>query len=117
MSEIESKSTPKVTVNPKLFWSRIHTLFDAWKKGGKSWGASPAQGASKEVKIVDALCFPYGAGDEEDDYAKSLMLQFHLFGYEINEMVIVLTREPDMIYILTTEKKGNETNKQTNKPT
>lgn len=28
-------------INAKVFWNRLHTIYESWKKGQKPWGAAP----------------------------------------------------------------------------
>lgn len=89
-----------VTVNSKAFWARLTSLYDQWRKGGKSWGASGNAGGT----AADALIVIYGKSDDDDEYSKTKALQVLLFGYEADDTTLVFCK--DTLYILTGQKKA-----------
>jgi hypothetical protein len=36
-------------INPRVFWNRLHAIYDQWKKGGKPWGAMPPGECRDEI--------------------------------------------------------------------
>jgi nucleosome binding factor SPN SPT16 subunit len=106
-----SSSKDSLTLLPsRLFWSRLHALYDSWRKGGKAWGAMPPAGAPPTAPAtgpaVDSIALVYGpASDETDEYDRAIAVQLYLFGYEFPDTAIAFCREPDTVIIITSAKK------------
>ena len=99
-----------VAINPKIFWSRLHAIYDSWKKGGKIWGAQPPPGAPASAPAtgpaVDSIVLIYGpTSDDQDDYDRVLALHHYLFGYEFSDTVIAFCRDPDTLVVISSAKK------------
>jgi nucleosome binding factor SPN SPT16 subunit len=103
------KSEP-ITINSKIFWSRLHSIYESWKKGGKPWGAMPPAGAPASAPAtgpaVDSIALIYGPPNEEgEEYDRALAVQMYLFGYEFPDTALAFCRDPDTLVIITSAKK------------
>lgn len=82
----------EVTLNAERFYARLERLQTEWMshKSG-AWGGS------------DALCIPLGAVGEDINYSKSSAFHLFLFGYELADSIIVITR--NNFYFMASAKK------------
>lgn len=106
----KSDKTPQL--NSKTFWSRLSSFYTSWSRGDRTWGflTSVDKTTEKSTQIArpaDAVVLPYGPNDEDaEEYNKCTALQLWLFGYEIDETILVFTQAPNTLTILTSEKKA-----------
>lgn len=82
----------EVTLNAERFYARLERLQTDWMshKSG-AWGGS------------DALCVPLGAVGDEINYSKSSAFHLFMFGYELSDTLIVITR--NNFYFMASAKK------------
>ena len=80
-----------VSINAALFWSRLSSLVHSWQSGVKAW-AGAGVGADASAGVVDALLVATGSADSDDGYSRLSAIQLWLFGYEIPDSVMLITR-------------------------
>ena len=84
-----------IVINSDLFFQRLERLTTHLSTHkGSIWGG------------VDAITIPLGSsGEDELNYSKSAALHLYLFGYELPDSIIVLSR--NQLYFMATAKKCN----------
>ena len=80
-----------MSINAPLFWSRLSSLVQSWQSGGRPW-AGPSAGTDAATPVVDALLVATGSAESDDSYSRLSAIQLWLFGYEIPDSVVLVTR-------------------------
>lgn len=83
-----------VSLDKENFFRRMKRLYAAWKDGRTESGES--------FPKVDAICVAVG-NDNSVMYCKSLSLQIWLFGYDINDVLMIFTESS--IHFMASKKK------------
>ncbi|KAG0242359.1 FACT complex subunit spt16 [Actinomortierella wolfii] len=97
----------EVQIDARLFHRRATGLVNYWKK---------ANALDDTFQNVNSLFVLVGQADEELSYSKSTALQIWLFGYELDQTLLVFTHE--VLHIVTGAKKAKilETLRQSEGP-
>jgi len=82
----------EIKLDVKQFYQRMGKLYAAFQKNKGAWGQA------------NCLSLNRGPTNDDDVYAKSLVLHNYLFGIELTDTVILLT-DTGKVYFLSTKKK------------
>jgi len=83
-----------VTIDAANFCTRLKLLYKAWQAGGEGlWDGA------------GSICVAAGPASEDFRYLKSVALHIWLFGYELPDTIIAMTKE--RVYIIASSKKAS----------
>lgn len=91
-SNPSSEGSDQTMIDPNKFQTRLKKLHSLWlSKKTELWGG------------CDAVCILYGSSNEDLLYSKNISMHLYLFGYELTESIILITKGD--FYVMTNPKK------------